>query len=149
MKISPSITHGWGASWLCLSLALALHVWDEATHDFLAVYNPTVLAIRERLPSLPLPTFTFGVWLLGLIVAVTVLLLLSVFAFRGSSWLRPISYGLAVIMLLNGMLHLSLSAYDGAMMPGAYSSPVLMAAAVWLLVQLHKSRARPSVAGGV
>lgn len=145
MKISPTISHGWGA----LSLALALHVWDEATHDFLAVYNPTVLAMRERLPFLPLPTFSFGVWLSGLIAAVVVLLLLSVFAFRGSKWLRPIAYGLGVLMLLNGMLHLSVSVYDWEMMPGAYSSPILMAAAVWLFVQLHKSSPSPSVAEGV
>ncbi len=141
---STSITNGWGISWVALSLALALHVWDEATHDFLAVYNPTVLAMREQLPFLPLPTFTFESWLLGLIVAIAVLLVLSVFAFQGSRWLKPISYGLAVLMILNGMLHLSVSAYQGEMMPGTYSSPVLIAAAVWLIVQLqgHSRKAR-------
>lgn len=149
MNSSPSIIHGWGASWVALSLALALHVWDEAANDFLAVYNPTVLTIREKLPFLPLPTFTFKVWLSGLIALVAVLLLLSVFAFRGTRWLRPISYGFAVIMLLNGMLHLTVSVYDGEIMAGAYSSPVLMAAAVWLLVQLHKSSPRASGTKGV
>jgi hypothetical protein len=70
-----STSRGWGTTWVALSLALALHVWDEAAHDFLAVYNPTVLSIRERLPFLPLPTFTFGEWLFGLIVGVGALLL--------------------------------------------------------------------------
>ena len=33
-------------AWILLCLALALHVFDEATTGFLGVYNPTVLAIR-------------------------------------------------------------------------------------------------------
>jgi hypothetical protein len=147
MKILSSINHGWGASWVAVSLALALHVWDEATHNFLAVYNPMVLAIREELHFLPLPTFTFEVWFYGLITAVVVLLLLSVFAFQGNRWIRPISYGLALIMILNGMLHLTLSGYDRVMMPGVYSSPVLIAAAMWLIMQLRTSSPGPKVTG--
>ena len=63
----------WGISWLALTASLGLHVWDEAEHDFLSVYNPTVLAIRERWPFVPLPTFTFGWWLGGLCAAVAIL----------------------------------------------------------------------------
>lgn len=55
-----------GLAWLALAAALALHVADEAHADFLSVYNPTVLAIRERIPWIPLPTFTFGAWITGL-----------------------------------------------------------------------------------
>lgn len=40
-------------SWILLCLAVVLHVIDEATHNFLAVYNPTVMALRERVPRLP------------------------------------------------------------------------------------------------
>ncbi len=87
----------WGRAWLALSAALALHVADEAVHDFLAVYNPAVQAIRERAPFLPLPTFSFGIWIGGLAAAVLLLLLLSSFAFRDSRCLRPIAYGLALI----------------------------------------------------
>ena len=46
-----------GFAWLAFALALAVHVLDEATHDFLSVYNPSAQAIRSRLPFLPLPTF--------------------------------------------------------------------------------------------
>ena len=38
-----------GSAWIALSLSLALRVFDEAMTDFLSVYNPTVLAIREIL----------------------------------------------------------------------------------------------------
>ena len=49
--------HGW--AWVGLSLALALHVTDEALNDFLSFYNPMVRRIREEVPLLPLPTFEF------------------------------------------------------------------------------------------
>src|SRR5256886_14787310 len=62
-----------GVAWLALGAALAIHVVDEALTDFLSVYNPAVRAIRARFPFLPLPTFTFPVWLGGL-VAVTAFL---------------------------------------------------------------------------
>ncbi len=42
-----------GLAWIVFALAIAVHVADEAAHDFLSVYNPTVRAIRERLPFLP------------------------------------------------------------------------------------------------
>ena len=58
---------GW--AWLALCFALALHVWDEAAHDFLAVYNPNAAAIRASLPWLPVPQFTYTEWRNGLIVA--------------------------------------------------------------------------------
>jgi hypothetical protein len=51
-----------GLAWITLGLALGVHVSDEALNDFLSAYNPTVLAIREKLPFLLLPAFTFGVW---------------------------------------------------------------------------------------
>jgi len=68
------VTDGLGPAWVALCVALAIHVADEALTDFLSVYNPAVRAIRARFPFLPLPTFTFRIWLGGLIV-VTVLLL--------------------------------------------------------------------------
>jgi hypothetical protein len=114
-------------------VCLALHVTDEALTDFLAVYNPNVLAIRRRLPFLPLPTFTFKVWLSLLILAVAVLLALSPFAFRGARWMVPLSYVLAIIMFLNGLAHVVSSIYLRRWMPGVYSSPLLLAASAWLL----------------
>ena len=59
-----------GISWIALCLALALHVTDEASTDFLSVYNPTVSALRAKFGFWPMPTFEFREWLTGLIVAV-------------------------------------------------------------------------------
>ena len=42
-----------GVAWIAFALAVALHVSDEANHDFLATYNPNARAIRRHL-HLPL-----------------------------------------------------------------------------------------------
>ena len=122
-----------GRAWVGLTLALAVHVADEAVNDFLSVYNPAVRAIRQRIGFFPMPTFTFDVWLAGLITAVAVLLLLSTFAFRGARWMRPLAFGFGVLMLANGAGHFLGSLYLGRAMPGVYSSPLLMACALYLL----------------
>jgi hypothetical protein len=122
-----------GRAWAALALALALHVADEAANDFLSVYNPAAAAIRDRFPFLPLPVFTFPVWLGGLIAAVVILLALSPLACRGARWLRALSVPYGALMLLNGLGHTASSVYYGRLMPGVYSAPVLLAASGYLL----------------
>ena len=134
----------WGWSWVALTAAFALHVIDEAVNDFLAVYNPTVLAIRGRLPLLPLPTFTFAVWLTGLILAVIILFCMSPLAFRGARALRFVAYAYAVIMFLNGVQHIIGSLYMRALMPGALSAPVLLVASVALLMSTKRAVMPPA-----
>jgi hypothetical protein len=132
-----------GYAWIFLAAALALHVTDEAMTDFLSVYNPIVRAIRERLPYLPIPTFTFGVWITGLFIGITLLFLLSPLAFRGDRILVRIAFPLSVIMLFNGLLHIGGSIYLGRFMPGVYSSPILLAASAWLLINARRCRRPP------
>ena len=92
---------GW--AWVALALAIAVHVADEAAHDFLALYNPTVEAIRRAAPFLPLPVFTFPVWIGGLAAAVALMLAVSPAVFRGARWARPVCYILSVLMMFNGV----------------------------------------------
>lgn len=129
-----------GFAWIGLCLALAIHVADEAATDFLSVYNPVASRIREQLPWLPVPVFTFSAWLSGLIAVIVVLLMLSPFAFRGARWLRPLAYFFAILMIGNAVGHTAGSFYLGRLMPGVISSPLLLAAAVFLLVALGKTR---------
>ena len=121
-----------GLAWLLLSIALALHVFDEAATDFLAVYNPAVLAIRKRISFLPLPTFTFPVWLAGLCLGIAVAFTLSFLAFRGSRIAVVAAYPVAVLMFTNGLGHIGMSLYRRRIMPGLCSSPFLMAASAYL-----------------
>jgi len=137
-------TRRFGIAWVGFALALALHVTDEATHNFLASYNPSVLAIRARLPFLPLPTFTFGVWLSLLIAGITLLLCLSPLAFRGSRWLRTAAWPLGLLIgIANASLHIGSSIYFHRWMPGVYSSPVLLSAAAFLHAAARESSAAP------
>ena len=125
------------SAWIYLCLTLAVHITDEVLTDFLSVYNPTVEAIRQRF-GLPLPTFTFPVWLTGLILAVGVLLILSRFAVNPSRWIVLLGYVFAILMLGNGLLHISASIYFGRLMPGVYSSPLLLICSTYLLVSVWK-----------
>jgi hypothetical protein len=126
-----------GLAWITLCAALAIHVVDEALTGFLSVYNPAVRAIRERVPFLPLPTFTFRRWLAGLVVAVIGLASLSPFAFAQAAWMAVPASAVAVVMLGNGALHIGASLYRRRLMPGVYSAPLLIAAAAWLLLSVR------------
>jgi hypothetical protein len=120
---------------VALCVALGLHVVDEALTDFLSFYNPLVERLRERLGFWPMPTFEFTTWITGLVMAVAGLLALSVFAFRGARWMRPLAYFFGVLMLANGVGHAAGSVYFGRLLPGVYSSPLLLLASIYLLVQ--------------
>ena len=128
-----------GFAWLTLCGALAVHVADEALTDFLSVYNPAVRALRARFPLLPLPTFTFRVWLGGLIAATLLLCALAPAAFHGAPGLRPGAYVFGIVMAVNGLLHLGGSLYMRKAMPGVYSAPLILVAAIYLLGVVLKS----------
>ncbi|HEU4510781.1 MAG TPA: HXXEE domain-containing protein [Pyrinomonadaceae bacterium] len=117
-----------------LCAALAIHVVDEAVTDFLGVYNPAAVAMRERYPSIALPTFTFETWIALLIFAVVALVAASYFVWKGRWAMRPISHVFAVVMLLNGVLHIAWSIYVWKLMPGVYTSPLLLVASIALIV---------------
>ncbi len=120
-------------AWMGLCGALAIHIVDEAVTDFLAFQNPTVLALREKYPFLPLPVFTFGLWLSLLIFAVVALTAASYFVWKGRWAMRPISYAFAGFMFLNAVLHIAISIYMGELISGVYSSPLLLAASIALI----------------
>jgi len=138
-KTSPSnnIRRRHWLAWIFLCAALALHVLDEAFTDFLGVYNPAVQAIQERQPLLMLPTFSFNIWLSLLIFAVIALVGVSVFVWKGRWAMRPISYVFAAVMLTNGLLHILHSIYMLKLMPGVYTSPLLLAASIVLVASTH------------
>jgi hypothetical protein len=134
-----------GLAWFLLGLAFCAHVADEALTGFLPIYNATVLAMRSRYNWFPMPTFEFRAWLTGLIVANIVLLLLTPFAFRNAPWLRPLAYFYALVHLLNGTGHTLATIFGQTVStihfarpaPGFYSSPLLFAGSIYLLVRLR------------
>lgn len=138
-----------GRAWLLLCAALTLHVVDEAVTGFLAVYNPTVVEIRARLPLFPIEPFSFSTWLAGLVVTIALLFCLSPLAFANARWFRPLAWFLAVLMMLNALGHTAGTIAGRTFanitfprpMPGFWSSPILLAAAVYLMVRLRRTTA--------
>jgi hypothetical protein len=102
----------------------------------------------------PMPAFEYRDWLTGLIVANAVFLLLTPFAFRNARWLRPLAYFYAGVHLLNGMGHTLATIFGQTVSsvhfprpaPGFYSSPLLLAGSIYLLIRLRASRRSQSQA---
>jgi hypothetical protein len=133
-----------GLAWIAVCLALALHVADEAANDFLSTYNATVESVRRTVSWLPLPVFTFEIWIGGLVAAIAILLSLSPYAFRGVNWARPACFVLGGLMFMNAAAHMASSVYFGRWMPGVFSSPVLLGCSAWLILATHRAqRAQP------
>ena len=126
--------HRFGFAWLAFGAAMVIHVLDEAAHDFLAFYNPNARTIRTRFPFLPLPTFTLESFLISLAIAIAIFLCLSPFAFRGMRWARKVAVPIALLAgVANAMGHTFSSIYYLRWMPGVYSSPLLLLAAIFLI----------------
>ena len=146
--LRTTVRPGFAAPWFALCAAVAVHVCDEALTGFLAVYNPTVQEAHRLWPWFPMPTFTFRVWLAGLIGAVIAAALLTPLAHRNRTWFRVIAWILAVLMMLNGLGHISGTILGHTFadirfprpMPGFYSSPLLLASSAWLMVRLRQTR---------
>jgi hypothetical protein len=129
-------------AWIGLALALALHVTDEALTGFLPLYNRIVTDLKGQHSWIPIPTFTFPVWIFGLGLGILLLLALTPLAARGKRPIRVIAMLLGVIMMGNALVHMGASIYWGKAAPGVYSSPVLLLAAGMLLgTALHPSKA--------
>jgi len=119
-------------AWIFLTVAGGLHVLDEALHDFLSFYNPLVQDLRERLGFLPMPTFSQGLWLGGLIAAIIISFLLTPIVARGRKVIRVVVTAISIVMILNALGHIFGSVYFGYLLPGFISSPLLLIAAVWM-----------------
>jgi hypothetical protein len=117
----------------------AVHVFDEAIHGFLSIYNPIVASIRRQYPFLLFPTFSFQQWLMFLVGVIIILLALSLYAFWEARWMKPLSYLFSGVMILNGLLHITGSIAWGEKIPGVYSSPLLIAAGIYLFISARKA----------
>ncbi len=95
-----------------------------------------------------MPTFQFREWLGGLMAGIILLFLLSPLFFRGGRPIRPLAGIFGVLMIGNGMGHTLGTIFGRTVagvtfprpMPGFWSSPFLIAASVWVLVELRRTR---------
>lgn len=144
----PLWQRGFGFAWLLLCVVFALHIWDEAAHDFIGYYNATVLTLYGRFPWFPRMDMTFREWLTGLLIALLACLALAPFAFRNPGWLRPLAYLFAGIQFANGGGHV-LTTLNGGIVPsvrflgagpGFYTAPLLLASSAYLFWRLRACR---------
>lgn len=85
---------------------------------------------------------------MGLIVGDVLLLALAPLFFHGGRPLRPLAWILAFLMFGNGCAHIVAtiagrtvaSVHFARPAPGFYSSPLLIAASAWTLVELWRTR---------
>ena len=126
----------WTAAWLMLSLALALHVADEVLNGTLAFYRDLSDFVAEYLPFAKLPAFRFELWLINLCGAALVLIAMTWLVYKRQGQMRLASYVLATFATANAMLHIMMSLAVGHLMPGALTSPLILAAALFLLVSI-------------
>ena len=137
-----------GIAWILIWSALTLHVSDEALNGFLYIYNPTVVALREKVGWWPMPTFSFERWLAGLTVGIGILVALTAFAFRNAVWLRPFVYMCAIVCIANACGHTLATTFGRTVStvhfsrpaPGFVTSPILLFAGIYALVQLRRTR---------
>ena len=120
-------------AWILLSLAMAVHVFDEAISGFLPFYNNMVFNLKERLAFSPLPTFEYRFWLGGLITLIIILLSLTVFVYRGGKTIRIFTAIFGVLMIFNALGHILGSIYLAQLVPGFWSSPILLAASIYVV----------------
>jgi len=122
-------------AWLLLVTALALHVFDEATTGFLPLYNEVVSGLCERLGFFPMPNFTFPQWIGGLVTLICVCYLATPVVARGGRVIRTLTTAFGILMVVNALGHLLGSLFLGRLLPGFWSSPFLLPAAVWVVVR--------------
>ena len=149
----PVAKSNYGLAWFLLAVAFALHVWDEAAHNFLTYYNATALALSGRFPWMPRMDMSYKTWLVGLLAAIALDFALTPLAYRNSLRLRTLAYAIGVIQTLNGLHHIVLSirgrsvgsvVFDGPA-PGVYSSPALLLTSAYLFWSLYKTSPRRTV----
>ncbi|MCP4583652.1 MAG: HXXEE domain-containing protein [candidate division Zixibacteria bacterium] len=126
-------------AWIMMVSALAVHVFDEAVTGFLSFYNPLVLDLKQNLGFFPMPTFTFPIWLGGLIAVIMLCFLLTPLVKIGGRFIRVFAIALSTIMIANGLGHMLGSVYFGKLLPGFWSSPLLLASAIYMAIRGLKS----------
>jgi len=122
-------------AWVLMISAIAVHVFDETVTDFLLFYNELALNLRGGVGFFPLPTFSFGAWLGGLIAAIIICFALTPLVSRGGRFIRVLTTVLGMLMVANALGHMLGSVYLGRLLPGFWSSPFLLVAAVFVVIR--------------
>ena len=122
-------------AWVLMLSAVAVHVLDEASTGFLPLYNNVAQSLRASLGLSFPPAFSFQTWLVGLIIAIIIGFALTPLVSRGGRLIRILTTAVGMLMVLNALGHMLGSAYLGRLLPGFWSSPLLLVTAVYVVLR--------------
>ena len=125
-------------AWVLMICALAVHVFDEATSGFLVFFNRQVTNISEQLGFFPIPNLSFEIWLPVLIIVIIICFLLTLIINRGGKFVRVFTIVLGILMIVNSLGHMLGSIYFGRLLPGFWSSPLLLLTAILVVIRGFK-----------
>lgn len=112
--------------WLLQLTALLIHVADEAIGDLVSYYNLTIDEINSDLGTTVLPTLILEYWLAAMLIVIAILFSLTRWVSRVSSMARRLVLVVSALMVLNGVGHVIGSIFLGHLLPGFWSSPLLI-----------------------
>ena len=78
-------------AWLIMVSAMVLHVAGAIVTGFLPFYNNPVERLREQLDFFPAPTFSFEIWLDGLMIGILLCFGCTIFIARVRNLVRWIA----------------------------------------------------------
>ena len=136
----------WTWAWLTLSLVLALHVAEEVMNGTLAFYRGLSDFVMDYMPFVKLPPFRYEVWLVDLIGASLLLIAMTWLVHRRRGPMRLASYVVATFAAANGMMHILMSMAAQQLLPGVVTSPLILAAALFLLLSIPADEDTQNVA---
>ena len=126
--------NGIGRPWLALCFCLTVHVAEEAFTGFLPFYSDATRAVSELFPYVTSPSLVLAASMWLSVAFVATLTALTPFAYRGASWMRVATIGVALIALANVSGHIGGSMLAGCALPGVYTTPLLAVVGVYALV---------------
>ena len=126
--------NGIGRPWLALCFCLTVHIAEEAFTGFLPFYSDATRAVSEIFPYVTSPSLVLAASMWLSVAFVAILTALLPFAYRGASWMRVATIGVALIALANVSGHIGGSLLVGSALPGVYTTPLLAVAGVYALV---------------
>lgn len=129
----------WAVAWLILSLVLGVHVAEEAIDGAFALYNDMADWIGVLFPFVQLPAFRYNIWVINLGGTVLALVALTWFVAKRQGPMRLASYVLSVFAVGNAVLHILMSLAVERILPGTLSAPLVLAAALLLLVSIPEA----------
>ena len=126
--------NGIGRPWLALCFSLTVHVAEEAFTGFLPFYSDATRAVSELFPYVTSPSLVLAASMWMSVAFVAILTALVPFAYRGASWMRVATIGVALIALANVSGHIGGSILAGCALPGVYTTPLLAVVGIYALV---------------